>query len=820
MMAKRLLGMMLATVLSIFVTKAQDLVYDGITPAPGSEISSFDFVLKFDLSKVIEANGPGEYGVGWTGYHNDKRPEREKSVTIYKGEPSDGVVIGRVCGSNYNGGTSGFVPSSEIVVKIDGAIPEPGVNYTMVINNEFKVFTVGNAVPIANALFDCYTNPITYTFTGAAVSGEKLSVASCSVTANQSIDVLNEVTFTFSQPVSVNSANPLVVKENDEVYATSVDAVLSEDKTEVTYKFDNASLLNGHSYVILLPAGAVTSVSSSETNAEFNVAVTGSYVGHFELKSSVPTSEQKTIFSTVEGIFDMPTGFNIYVKPPYTLNLYGYLYKNEVSEENLVGRLNGEINSAKNGIIWTNTFSLDPEATYVLNKPAGEFRANDIATDKASNEWYNGEVNIILQTPSVAESGISKVEFKAPVIGKFEPNGETLNAGEKVSSIDRITFVPKELKYTYNGEKYPNTILDTPYLNLYEITDGTPVLLKSGNLSSSVQETTTEYYNVFYASLNSIFYEGHKYRLVLPSGSVTGGPTLIKKYSANEEVIIDFEGATPTTVELLSCSLADNAELSELSCIVWKFKGDFVKNPDLNVRIFAGTTNSYYIPTFVGVLNGVTTVQAFDCNQDGTPATLRDGVQYRAILPEGLLYYAGDESIKNTEYTIPFTGVAKTPEVIKPEYVNLTVEVNGIATVEQQAVKGETVTVTITPTDDWKIESVAGAKQSGNSLTTPALTSDTTVKVELAYDGAWATEVSTGVYEIEAENIRIFKDGDHIIVEGAKPDQTICVYNIAGLLVNTANSADGMDRVILTVSQNQEYYIVTVAGKAAKIKMK
>lgn len=152
--------------------------------------------------------------------------------------------------------------------------------------------------------------------------------------------------------------------------------------------------------------------------------------------------------------------------------------------------------------------------------------------------------------------------------------------------------------------------------------------------------------------------------------------------------------------------------------------------------------------------------------------------------------------------------------------MNLTVDVNGITTIVQQAVKGEKATITLAPTDDWKVESVTGATELYQNLyITPVLTTDTTVKADLAYDGAWATEVSTNVYEIEGDNIRIYKDGDNIIVEGVRPNQTICVYNIAGLLVNTANSEDGKDKVILTVSQNQEYYIVTVAGKAAKIKM-
>lgn len=413
-MAKRLLGLMLIVMMSVFVTKAQEslLVYDGITPAPGSEISSFDFTLKFDLSRLIESKGDGNYGVGWVGYHNDKRPEREKSVTIFKGDPSDGVVIGRVCNTGYSGGSIGFSASSDVHISIEGAIPEPGVKYTMVINNEFKAFTVGNAVPIANAVFDCFTNPVTYTFVGGVPSDDKVAILECSVSRNQSIETLSEIVFNFNQPITVNPDFPIQVKEGDVIYSSSKDYILSEDKTSVTYKFDNVPLLLNHSYVITLPNGAVSSVGdSSETNNVFNIPVTGNYVGYFNLISSTPTPEQKSIFTTIEGVFDMPEGFQIYKKPEYALNLSALLYKEEVSEANLVGKVDGVYNAEKNGIVWTNNFALDPSSTYILYKPARDFKAYEVSTDKFSNDLQNGEMQIVLNTPSVEESGLTAMEW-------------------------------------------------------------------------------------------------------------------------------------------------------------------------------------------------------------------------------------------------------------------------------------------------------------------------------------------------------------------------------------------------------------------------
>lgn len=429
MMAKRLLGLMLAAIVSIFMAKAEEtlLALDGITPAPGSEISSFDFVLKFNLSKVIENNGEGEYGVGWAGYHNDKRPEKEQSITIYKGNPEEGIIIGRTCNSSVTGKTDGFVVGSDVCISIEGMVPEPGVTYTMVITNGFRVYTAGSSSMVQNALLDCLSNPVTYTFVGGSVSGEKLTILGSSMSANQVIDNLTDITFSFSQQISINAEVPLEIKENDAIYAQSNNAVLSDDKMSVTYHFDNAALLLNHSYVISLPKGAVSSTANSnETNDVFNIPVVGNYVGLFNLKSCTPSPTEKTIFTTIEGIFDMPAGFQIYKKPEYALNLAAKLYKDEIAETNLVATLDGVYNDNKNGIIWTSNAVLEPNTQYVLYKPERDFRAYEVATDKFSYEWYNGEVLIVLNTPSIEEVGFPPIELGTPVIGKHDSGGTVL----------------------------------------------------------------------------------------------------------------------------------------------------------------------------------------------------------------------------------------------------------------------------------------------------------------------------------------------------------------------------------------------------------
>lgn len=100
-----------------------------------------------------------------------------------------------------------------------------------------------------------------------------------------------------------------------------------------------------------------------------------------------------------------------------------------------------------------------------------------------------------------------------------------------------------------------------------------------------------------------------------------------------------------------------------------------------------------------------------------------------------------------------------------------------------------------------------------------ALKGDTELTAHLEYTGSWASQdETTGVWTVEDKNIRIYGNTDHIVVDGVSPDNTICVYNVAGMLINSTRVSDGNDRVLISVPLHQTY-IVTVDGIAAKIQL-
>ena len=817
---KRLI-FLLGGIILFFSTYATPVKFIGCAPADGSSIDEFKFTLTFDITEAAESLGAGEWGLGYAG--NLTEPVR--CTTLYKGTAGDGEKLATVLDTSFTGKSEGWtVGNNKIdIVFPDSFVPEENQLYTLVITNNFSLYQAGKVVPKSTVTLKYESDPLVLTFIGKKAGNDKLLVQNISVDDNATLETLKDVRYTFNTPIVTNSEVLALIKENDAVIAQAI-SMSVEDSNTLVVDFGNDVNLNlGHTYAVILPNGAVSMASdASKTNGEFSFNVNGVKTYTYDVKSISPANGEICLPTKVSIDYEIPVGTKLTAGPNQATNTHLKIYKSEVSEDNLVSDLLGTYNSTNTGLDWdVSKIPYEPSTEYILVREhgLGYLFSHD---NKRLPEWTNEGVESKFTTISVEESGVPKVEFQAPVLGVYNANGNnvTLNSGDKIGEITTIDFLLKDLRYSYNGEYVGATLTDTGSgsIDIYDVTDATPVLIKSATLNRQQYETTTYYYSVYRALVNSPFFEGHKYKVVLPAGTFGAALSSIRNFSLNDEYVVEFEGTAPTSVEMISCSLSDNVELSELSSVVWTFKGDFVKNPDSNV-IFKTSSVGWELPTYVSTYLGTTTVQAFTCKSDGSPETFQNGKQSQLIFPEGLIYYAGDENIKNSEYTISITGVEKTPEVVAPEFVKVTAEVNGIATLEQQAVKGEKATITIAPTENWIVESVEGATLSGeNTYTTPKLTGDTIVKAKLAYDGAWAVEVTTGVWEIAEDNISIARDGQLIVVSGVTPEQTINVYTVGGLLVGTANATPDNEIVKLTVAPGQ-VYIVTVNGKAAKLQM-
>lgn len=834
-MKRFLLGLLMTFVIGISHILAQDtlLKLKGISPSENDNISSFDFTLDFDISAVIATYGEDEYGIGWVGFHHDKLPTHEKSISLYEGDETTGTLLSRVCTSNFNGNTTGFESGSRVNISFPGLIPAEGKTYTLVITNEFKVYTKEKgATSLANTTLSYFSSPLKYTFIGGKASSENLSLVNSSIQSGSNVDKLSELTYTFNIPITIASTTPLQVREGDNIIGESNNMSVSEDKLSVTYKFADIPLYLSHIYSIKLPDGVVASLDNPNMiNDAFEVSFNGSSILAYKLKSSTPANGDCSIFDKIECVFDMPENYIIYDNIVTTVNHKIYIYENAIDESNLIGAINGTVNSSNDGFVWNNTFSLNPEKEYILHIPEGQIKAYSTIDNKYAKDCANEEVIIEVKTPSIAESGLPPMEFQAPVLGQHGKDAVFI-PGQKINKINTLEIALKDLKYDYNGVKHiPRVSADSKYY-VYDITDGSNILLYEDKIFTQTRETTTSYYSVLKLNVDRTFFNGRKYKIVIPEGNVTISSDLIQNYVRNPEWSIEFEGSSPATVKLLSCTLQDNVELSALPVVIWEFEGEFVKNPELSAiqrhKYLSSVTGkpmetNWKTETLVTSINTRTQVAMLNYSSTGEPVALNTTDQYEVILPEGIIYLEEDPNIKNSE--LRYNIIPVEPQTFeKTEFVNLSVTINGLATSSQKTVKGEPVSVKLTPYKDWIVSALTrNGKNAIDFLEdgvyeTPALTEDTEICAEVKYAGLWAVESTVDVWEIPESNISIFTEDGRIVVSGVTPDNKIMVYGVNGILIGSAQADTNTDTVTFSVEPGN-IYIVIVDGKAAKLQL-
>ena len=514
---------------------------------------------------------------------------------LYEGGQEDGIELAQVMTTTFTGKSEGFkVNANTMSIEFPNSLSvKENQLYTLVVGNNFTLFENGKVAPKTTTSLKFADNPLVLTFIGTKAGDDKLLVQNVSVEDNATLETLKDVRYTFNTPIVANSGGPALIKENNIVIAQAI-SMSVEDSNTLVVDFGNEVNLNlGHTYSVILPAGAVAMVSdASKTNSEFLFNVNGLKTYVYDVKSISPANGEICLPTQVSIVYEIPEGTNIAGGPNQSTNKHLKIYKSEVSEDNLVSDLLGTYNSTNTGLDWdVSKIPYEPSTEYILVREQGlGYLFNQ--DNKRLPEWTNEGVESKFTTISVEESGVPKVEFQAPVLGIYNANGNnvTLNNGDKVGEITTIDFLLKDLRYSYNGEYVGATLTDTGSgsIDIYDVTDGTSILVKSATLNRQQYETTTYYYSVYRAVVNSPFFEGHKYKVVLPAGTFGAAPSSIRNFSLNEEYAVEFEGTAPTSVEMISCSLENDAELSELSNIIWKFKGDFVYNSYLGVII---TTN-------------------------------------------------------------------------------------------------------------------------------------------------------------------------------------------------------------------------------------
>lgn len=797
--------------------------YVGCEPESESSISSFDITLNFDIADAIADLGDGDWGIGYTGNTSGK------STSLYEGTLETGKLLATVMTSNFNGKSDGFVAKgTTIKLPIPLEIkPEIGKTYTLVIKNTFTVFKSNSSALKSATYLKFEDSPLVLTFVGAAASSEELILQNVSVQEDSKLEKLNEVFYTFNESISVNdNAKVSILEGSETVFDSSSISVSSDDNKVLLVKFpEDMELLNGHSYKLLLPAGTVTLASnSSVTNNEVIVNIKGGSYKYFSAILISPKDGDKGLFDSATIVYTIPEGTSLVEEGVYS-DTSIKMFKGETSEENLFKTLYGSSVESNKGLKWSfSNISFEPSTEYILVREKGVGKL--FKDGKSLPEWTNEETKIRFSTPSVEEANLPQIEFGTPVIGTHN-KGTQFEDGMKLSSLYYLDVASKgEYKSFLVSPKAIEENRNHGYL--YEITDSGDMLVKEFIVGVASIDNTLDYYSVGRFTVDATFYEGKKYRIVIPSGIFTAGSVNTFNYITNPELSYTVVGATPTEIKSKDCSIEEGSTVSKLYNVTWTFNGNINIIEDgyarLKIAYPSGTYIDIKLPLFrTSFSDTQTRVQAICTlmsSSDGNPIEFMDGWTGTITLPEGVLYAAADESIINKDIVVNFLGATPKPEVVEPEYVSLDVSFNGAHTTSTRVVKGEKVTLRIVP-ESWKIEKLvrySGADDTtGDDMTefaengiytSSGLNKDTRLEATLAYASPLVfSDITTGIAELPDSDIQIFSEGDNIVVKGLSGGEFITVYTMAGIAVGSHETAPDKDTVNISAATGQTYIV-------------
>lgn len=664
--------------------------YIGCTPESGSEISTFDFTLNFDISDAIADLGAGDWGLGYTGLVSENMYAK-----LYKGTEETGTEIATALTSNFTGKSEGFTVNGSTINMSFPLIttPEEGQLYTIVIRNIFSIYQSGKAVPKIVTDLDCKSNPLVLTFTGAAAQSNDLVLQSISLENGANIDSLKEIEFSFNEDIAAGNNAQVSVYDGDAVvYCSEKCEVISDRKNVLKATFpENTNFYYGHKYTLSLPEGAVSLASNpNKTNKNISLDVNGTMMRYFGMKSCYPENGTIQLPSTANVVFDLPNGTSLYRNETTLLITALKIYEGSKSPETEVKQIGGSLIENGTGIEWSlKDISFKPSTEYILCMEKGTSSLFD-ANQNRMPEWSNEEVLINFTTPSVEESGIPQLEFDQPVIGSYG-SGATLIENQKLASIQTLDIPFKGLVYEYNGIRY-KYVTPVPEVEqagkrkgqLYEITENGNVLVKEFPVSISHINGTYETFSMMCALLNAILYEGKQYRIVIPAGIMTIPEPSLYNYVTNPELSYTVRGTTPSEVTVTSCTVEDNAEMSELYNVVWTFNGDFSIEPDAKARVKIGNITYTHYPFSLMTGSGVSYLLLNLTSQTtGSPITLSDTKDAIITVPAGILHHPTEESLTNEEIVLNIKGKTAAPAVNEPEFVTVTVFIKRIQSIRR-----------------------------------------------------------------------------------------------------------------------------------------
>lgn len=202
-------------------------------------------------------------------------------------------------------------------------------------------------------------------------------------------------------------------------------------------------------------------------------------------------------------------------------------------------------------------------------------------------------------------------------------------------------------------------------------------------------------------------------------------------------------------------------------------------------------------------------------NTEPLDVTLLRDHSYEVRVPAGMVgcrYEPIRELTANKEFAVTYSG-AYSP------YCQFTYSAEGLSDMTASIAKGSTVTVAVTPAENFKVERVSfngeDATLSGDSFTTPVLdTDEARLEVTFAYDGTVVFDFTNGVESVDGCPYKVWNDTDHIVIENVKAGADIKVYSVAGVEIAATTAGDD----IVKISVLPGVYVIVIDNVALKIR--
>lgn len=691
----------------------------------------------------------------------------------------------------------------------------------------FGLFAKGKGVWKSSTGLKFETDPLVLTFKGAAASADELNLSEVSISNNQQIETLDRLTYTFSNPIELSEGASVLIKQGDNVIHT-LPLTLIDDKTAGAVISTPIELYKGQTYEVLLPESTVLLKSNKSIgNKAISLSVEGAYLSYLTAKSFSPTDGSCGLYTNASIRFDLPEGVSLKGGPHQAYNSFLYIYKDKIEENSLITSIYGNISESGDGIDWDlSEIPFEPETNYILYIPKDYIWFFGLDNRRLYN-YSNNEIKVAISTPTVADSGIPQFEFNTPVVFTSAQDSQSYTEDMRLSYISTIEISLKDNNYTYNGQTYKLTRKESGFHKgyIYEVAGTEDKLVSEFSVTEVQRETTTEIYNIIQALPRCRLIEGKTYKVVIPEGlfAPQNSPAL-ENFVNNPRFELIFTGTGSAELNPASCNIEDGAYCHEVYNVVWAYSEplDFVvENPVADCEfVYKGVSTPSQRKISLFTLQGRSYMKVdLTSPTDGTPLTLDNDYSYVVTIPAGTICYASDPTIVNKEFSVTINGKNADPVVVAPEFVSIDFAVNGLFVTSFRNVKDEKATIRIVPDRYWEVSELTRdgndvlPKLEEGNYTTPALKEDTEIKATLAYAGELLFSEVSGITQLPDSDVKVFTEGNDIVIEGLSGGEEIVVYSISGMVIG--NHTAGKDIVRITVDKGQ--YIVRIGEVAVKV---